>query len=300
MRLRRFKQSTQDYLYDICERLQNYAHSFWRDGLLPIIWPFDKESSLLTQLRHSFLWDGRLDDQALADYFEQLVKLSEKSRYVRQTQVISLLAEIADGLRPKDLERLAQAGVSKTRIQLLMQLQYQAYEQLNRFAGREVTRPVLAKTKTEKIATLEELTEEPLASTEDKKIQQFKRNGVLSKLYAHYLLWCLGHPKSKKLQPLFWLYKLVLFYFKVRLFWTVGQGFKLMWDEYLDRLACERKGKLWRFMERAGAYKCVACDLPVPYNHVFDIQDCAKAYFSAPRSSKDIINFFKKFNLDGL
>lgn len=268
----RLSQMTSQYLDDLCEELRNYQPSFWRDGILPLLWPFTQTQRQLSQLSLTLLWNGRLEQEDFEKAFETLLDLSTKSRFLRQLKILSVLAELADGANAKDLGRLHQAGIEPERILSLLKYKLQAFELLIRFANGQVD----------------------VISSSKSSMATYETNGWMSSLYAHYLLWCLGQPQKNSLSLLFWLYKLGIFYLKGRLFWLLGQGVKLMIDDYLAKLACKKEGKLWLYMERFRKSECTTCgNLKIAYPYVFDIENCATYYFNLPRKEEEIIAFFE-------
>ena len=65
-------------------------------------------------------------------------------------------------------------------------------------------------------------------------------------------------------------------------------------ERYLNKLQCEREGKLWIWMDRVGDYKCTVCgDLPISYKYIFTIENCTKVYFEHARTEEQIVAFFR-------
>lgn len=242
------------------------------------IWllPIHPLQTMLKKAELLLLWDGHLIKDEREELFKAIIEVAKHATKLTQLQALTILSELVDYPAPKDLLKLSQ-HVSKDPLLHQLALKQQAYEELQKHASsyQPEDQEQKAKHKITKVLA-------PLPRY----------------LYANYLLWCLGKPESKLLQPLFWSYKIFLFYLKGRLLWAIAKGITALINRYLDELDCKRQGKLWIWMNRVGDYKCTVCgDLSISYKYIFTLQNCVQAYLKVQRTEEEITAFLKRYDL---
>ena len=261
----------------------NYKPSFWRDGIRPIfsntfpsfvgtcpcfinILPkfilksikfsiFPNPRYNLKNVRRTLLWDGRVKSKYRLQLFESLICLLQNTAYLTRIEILGLLANIAENIHPKNIIQLYQEGMDRDNIKAILFMQTQALENLMQYA---------------------------------------KKSYGLSAFAAHFLLWKIGKPKSKLLQPIFYLWHAYFWYSTISFLKTVGKGIGYAINLNQQRSACEDSGKLFLYMEQVLDYRCSICgDLPISYKNMFDDQKCTDAFLSVRLTAIEILQFIK-------
>ncbi len=273
---------------NIPEILKNYQSSFIKD-MLPFLNP---TLDALDQLQKILLWDNRsgLGVGKRRDLWKGLKNLSIYSwrkhsrenkvpnKIIQQHMLITLGA-IAGGLDLKDflrLKELLEKRVLSGRVSpetlnstliFLLQIKTEAIEQLEFHANTY---------------KYDESNETSWYAHSLKPLPRY--------ILANYLLWYLGLPRSKYMQPFFLLLIVATAYIKFKLAYTIIQGINIAVQQHNAKKACESdKRHIWRYMDQAADYVCSMCgDLPVFYRNIFTIQDCLGDYFRHPRTISQI------------
>ncbi len=239
---------------------KKYQSTFWLDGIRPILAKFTpnflgkycglsifpNSKYTFNNLMRTLLWDGRVSASDRHHLFTALKHLLKRSKKLTRFQLLKYFEAIAENIHPKDILRLHQSGYGENTIITLMRMQSDALHTLKQHAKPNFW-------------------------------------NSLRYLYAHFLLWNIGQPKSKILQPFFWGWQAFRWYATMQFFTAIVQGIKYTIENYLARKNCESQGKLWIYVPRVSDFRCTICgDLPVSYKSIFDSQACFNNYFNNP------------------
>jgi hypothetical protein len=270
------KELTNSKINEFNNTLQQHQNTFWQNGVRWLM-PLHQTQKTLNQISRALRWDGRLTNEQRLSLHTALLNFEKSSTLWAQLEVMSTLADIVADLGFKDIRNMYGDNldeVDKQELMRLLTIKTQALKRLHTLASQ-----YYAPNQSYQWYT---------------KVKPFPRY-----LWAHYLLWCLGQPQSKILQPLFWAVKSVKVYAQIRLLYLLITGINIIVQRYLDKKACESKGRLWMYVERAAEWMCTVCgDLNVAYNHIFNDQDCLIDYTRLPKSAAEYIKLLHRVKFD--
>jgi Ran GTPase-activating protein (RanGAP) involved in mRNA processing and transport len=256
-------------LKQVLAALQNYRPSWWKDSLYPLN-PFAKQTRVLNKAEQALLWDGHLNSQQRLDLFHELLEVMNRATALTKVKVIGIFANLAYGL--SDFPRLQRKGWSQDDLSTLLTIKARALREL------------------------ENLTTYPESESCYKRCFE-----AIRIICADYNLWSLGYSQTYVLQPLFWAFQALHWYGRAALLWTLGQGLRTAFENYLNKRACLADDKLWMYMDRIDAYVCTVCgDLPIFYNDIFDINTCLSAYFGQSHTVAQLIQAIESHYLKPL
>lgn len=251
--------------------LNTYQSSFIKDVLFWLS-PINKVGNSFEFIQRTLLWDNRLQPGMRLALFTALKSFIRRTNKLTQWNGIAILNTLADSITPNDLMRMQRYGADKKTLLSFLVIKAESIAEL------------------QYLASAYRLNEKPEDRCYEHYIKPFMRY-----LLTHYALWCLGQPRSKLLQPLFWSWKLGKLYVQIKFFYTVIKGITTIIQRYLDKKNCEAQGKLWLYMDQVADYVCSVCgDLPVFYKNIFNIENCIQNYLSQPRSVYQIINILQR------
>ena len=147
--------------------------------------PMVSAQSDLQRLGLIVRWDGRYTLEQRQKAFTHIQTQALHGNKKFQRTALRLLAKIAHGFHPNDLERLKQWDYSQGHIEELIQMKYQSIKTLETLAQWDIQENT------------------PLPNKMFTLFMQLPRV-----VFANYLLWWLGLPTSKKANGVWWLAKL--------------------------------------------------------------------------------------------
>ncbi len=258
----------------IRDRLQQYQSSFVGDVLAWFL-PINRDRDTLDQIQQRMLWDNRLSAEQRNIFSTSVQSLSRRASKMTQWYALETLGVIADGIALADFERLMKNSISPENLISLLQIKTQALTELQ-YQVRHYKYPTSRET-----------------SWYAHYLKPLPRY-----LLAHYLLWCLGQPESKGLQPLFWSFKAAKGYIKIKLLYTLYLGIKQLIEFYAAKRSCEAQGKLWLYMDQVADYICSVCgDLPVYYKNIFSMANCLNDLLGQPQPISYIVTLLNRIQL---
>jgi Leucine-rich repeat (LRR) protein len=270
------KELTDSKINEFNNTLQQHQNTFWQNGVRWLM-PLHQTQKTLNQISRAIRWDGRLTNEQRLSLHTALLNFEKSSTLWAQLEVMSTLADIVADLGFKDIRNMYGDNldeVDKQELMGVLTIKTQALKRLHALASQYYA--------------------------PNQSYQWYTKVKPLPRyLWAHYLLWCLGQPQSKILQPLFWAVKSVKVYAQIRLLYLLITGINIIVQRYLDKKACESKGRLWMYVERAADYMCTVCgDLNVFYKNMFDDQGCLTDYTRFPRTAEQYIKLLHRVKFD--
>ncbi|MBA2655037.1 MAG: hypothetical protein H0U71_08255 [Gammaproteobacteria bacterium] len=127
------------------------------------------------------------------------------------------------------------------------------------------------------------------------------RNRYLTKLYAHYKLWHIGHSKNKVAHVLFEAGFIITLALQlgafIRYVEVLVKKEKALAKFNSDKKACEDDNKLWSYVTEIGNYDCLVCDFAsVYYLERKSSQRCLDGYLAMPHSDTEVLEIFKQMS----
>ena len=280
--------------------LKDYQPSFGSD-LGYWLSPLYKLRRNLNVIKRVLIWDNRITPEEKLALFKALFKFTQRSSKISQLQALEKLCEIADGIAVSDFPRLFKLGMEKEALLALLSIKTQALMELQRHAGTlllfDFPKPQVQERTPQNLpngylARCFSLLRQGISSISKQCEYRYKQSLKFTKplpryLWAHYLLWCLGQPQSRFLQPFFWSFKAAKLYVKVQLVLTLYRGISEMAEWYRNKKACEDQGRYWIYLDRIADYNCTFCDArfvnQVFFRNIFTAKDFLKDYLRFPR-----------------